>query len=368
VWPEDGLARAADTIAAARRVLVTGLVDATLESIAAACDLAEAVGAAIDAGAAECSRLAGPTIARIGEVTADWEELRDRSDLVIFWFCDPTTTHPRFLERFLTPATADALDRRTISIGPDAVLPAAAPHAHLPLPRTAAVDAARTLQLILSGHMPAGRGQDAEVCRRAADAIAAAACTAIVTRHASDSVGLEPWSMAGLVRSIAHGRQAFQVPLGAGIESGGGNAAGAAAVCTWRYGAPGGIARADRAGGAFQPGECDARRLIDRGEVDCVVAVGRLGPGLEEALAARREPLDVIRIDTHTEKHPATTPVATIHLRCASPLAAACGTMLREDGRRVVLGSAAEPADSMRAILAAVTARVRGMQAAGGSA
>jgi len=42
----------------------------------AACDVAEAVGAAIDFGQADLARPAGPTIARVGEVTAAPEEMR----------------------------------------------------------------------------------------------------------------------------------------------------------------------------------------------------------------------------------------------------------------------------------------------------
>jgi len=127
---EPAIARAAEALAGAKRVLVTGLRAATLEAIAMACDIAESLGAAVDAGLAESSRAAGPTIARVGEVTAAWEELRDRADLVVFWFCDPTATHPRFLERFVAPAQA-----RTFAIGPFAVLPPNASHRHLPMAR-----------------------------------------------------------------------------------------------------------------------------------------------------------------------------------------------------------------------------------------
>ena len=119
-------------------------------------------------------------------------------------------------------------------------------------------------------------------------ALADAACVAIVTGHA-DPIGLEPWSVVGLVRAIAHRKPAFEVPLetdGAG-----------AAVCTWRYGAAGAIARADRAGATFLPAECDALRLVARGEIDGVVAVGPLPVAVEEAIAARGDALTVVRAD-----------------------------------------------------------------------
>ena len=248
---EPAIARAAEALAGAKRVLVTGLRAATLEAIAMACDIAESLGAAVDAGLAESSRAAGPTIARVGEVTAAWEELRDRADLVVFWFCDPTATHPRFLERFVAPAQA-----RTFAIGPFAVLPSSASHRHLPMARGVAVEAARLVHANVLGHAPLSHSLS-QVCaslHELHDAIAAATCVAIITADAADPVGLEAWSMVHLVRAIAHSKPAFQIPLGDGINACGGNVAGVAAHCTWRYGAAGGISKADRTGSTFLPG------------------------------------------------------------------------------------------------------------------
>jgi formylmethanofuran dehydrogenase subunit B len=335
---ETAIERAAEMLASARRVLVTGLANAPLEAITAACDLAESLGAAVDTGLPESARAAGPTIARAGEVTAAFEELRDRADLVIFWCCDPTTSHPRFIERFVTPPLADGRPRQTIAIGPDGVMPDASSHRHLPLSRDLAVEAARLLHLRIAGrHAPDTlEGPLAFDSSQLHDAIRSANCVAIVTGDAADPVGLGAWSIVHLVRTIAHERQAFQIPLGAGLAAGGANAAGAAAACTWRYGAAGAIACADRMGSLFLPAESDARRLIDRGEVDAVVILGRLSNELEQAIADRRDTVSLVRISDAAEmsRQPAGR---TIHLRCASLTTATTGTMLREDGRRVVL-------------------------------
>ena len=330
--------RAATMLGTARRVLVTGLANATLEAITAACDLAETLGAAVDAGLPESARAAGPTIARAGEVTAVFEELRDRADLVIFWCCDPTKSHPRFIERFVTPPLADGRQRQTIAIGSGSVMPDAVTHRHLPLARDLAVELARCLHLRIAGrHAPDTLdGPLASDSSQLLDAIRSATCVAIVTGDADDSVGLEGWSIVHLVRTIAHEKQAFQIPLGAGIAAGGVNGAGAAAACTWRYGAAGAIARADRMGSLFLPGESDARRLISRGEVDAVVAIGRLSSPLEQAIADRGDAVSLVRISDVVEmkQRPAGR---TIQLRCSSLTIATTGTMLREDGRRVVL-------------------------------
>jgi formylmethanofuran dehydrogenase subunit B len=280
---------AAQKLVAARRVLVTGLHGVSADVAVAACDLAEAIGAAIDAGDVELARPAGPTIARAGEVTADRAELRDRADLVIFWFCDPRAGDATFSERFVTPSPAPPLTRRTLGVGPAGLADA---DLHVSLPREAAVDAARVVRyLLLHGISAVAAEPLSAACVTIAEAIDHALCVAIVTDHTADPLGLEPWSLTHLVRTIAHRKPAFEIPL-ADVES-----KPAANVLTWRYGAAGAIAKADRGGGRFLPAEASAARLIERGEVDCVVVVGGLAPGVGRALEAAAGRVASIRID-----------------------------------------------------------------------
>jgi len=263
----------AATLRSARRVLVTGLRDASLEAASAACDLAEALGAAIDFGEADVDRPAGPTIARAGAVTADPEEMRDRADLVILWGCDPAQANP---------AVA-------------AFVPLQATVLRMPPPGADSVAAARLVHVLVRGGVPPAGGAWVEACIAARDAIHRASCVAIITLDSAHQLGLEPWAITHLVREIAHAKPAFEIPLGRGGH------AVATAVCTWRYGAAGAIARADRDGGRFLPGEASARRLIERGEVDCVVAVGQLADDVAQALSRCPGSIDVIRLDASPE-------------------------------------------------------------------
>jgi len=354
---QEGIARAVADMAAARRVLFTGLTDATIDAIVAACDLAENRGAAIDAGLPEAAATAGPVIARVGRVTADYDDLRDRSDLVVFWFCDPGTTHPRFVERFVTPPVAGGI-RRTIAVGPAAVLPAGPSHLHVPLPDAAALAAARALGGLWKGGTAAVQTELTASLEPIHRALAAAGCAGIVTGFREDPTGLLSWAVAALVRDLAAAKPAFEVPLDRGV-GGGADAAGVVAVCTWRYGAGGGIARADRAGAAFRPAEADALRLISRGEVDCVVAVGGLPPEIEAAIAERADELTLVRVST--TDGPAGTNGAW--LRIDSPLVAATGAMLRGDGRWVPLGDA-EPASAPHSATSALRALAAGLSSA----
>ena len=290
------LEAAASLLTAARRVLVTGFVDLSIEAVAAACSVAESLGAAVDGGHPESARPAGPTIARAGEVTAAPEEMRDRSDLVVFWFCDPEAVDPEFVANFVGPALPSRSERRTIAIGPAAVLPTGPRHTHLPLDRAAVVDAARIVQHLLLGGKPVDLPPAlAAACHAVVEAIDTATCVAFVTDDTADEVGLEAWSMVHLVRTISHIKPAFEIPLGAR------GTAGFRSCCTWRYGAAGAIARADRAGAEFLPAEASACRLIERGEVDCVLVVGGCVASVERAIAARGDGLAVVRLDERTK-------------------------------------------------------------------
>lgn len=276
--------RTTATLVAARRVLVTGFAAAPVETAALACDLAEALGAAVDPGDIDCGQVAGPTIARIGAVTADPGELRDRADLVVFWFCPPEQA-AAFRVAYVTPAIATGRTRRVLIVGPQA----AAPEGHVAVPRDDAFDLARLLHAAAAGIACRAPAALAAACDTLRTALDAAGCIAFVTCH-DDPTGLEPWSLAALVRALAHVKPAFAVPLGPD----------GAAVCTWRYGAAGAIARADRAGAAFLPAECDALRLVARGEVDAVVAAGPLPAAVEAAIAVRGDAITVIRADEHS--------------------------------------------------------------------
>jgi formylmethanofuran dehydrogenase subunit B len=302
----------------ARRVLMTGFVDVPLEAVAAAFDAAELLGAAVDAGHPESARPAGPTIARAGEVTAAWEEMRDRADLVVLWFCNPDSLHAGFISRFVATPLPSQRNRRTLAVGPASVLAASTGYAHLSLDRAAAVDAARVVQHMLLGGKPlALAGPLAVACTALHAAVAAAACVAFVTDDSADLVGLEPWSIVHLVRTISHRKPAFEIPLAAP------GTAAFRSCCTWRYGAAGAIARANRAGGEFQPAEASACRLLERGEVDCVLVVGRAVTAVERAIAARGAGLVVVRID-----EPTTTLVRdleSLHAAVAARLVAATG-------------------------------------------
>lgn len=86
--------------------LVVGLNHLTTQAQQWAWRAADLAGASIDV------TLAGDNTAEIyslqlyGKVTSTLGEVASRSDLMIFWFCDPQTTHPRLIERLTQTPTA----------------------------------------------------------------------------------------------------------------------------------------------------------------------------------------------------------------------------------------------------------------------
>ncbi len=316
--PEAARAAAARLLIGARRVLVTGLGEATLGALAAAGDIAEALGAAIDGGDPAVAITTGPTIARSGEVTAAYDESRDRADLVVAWFIDPDASHPRFRERFLSPRAP------VIHVGPS---PAGWPCAEIMIPAADEVAAARWLTAHARGK-PTVSALAPRLAPLAA-ALDAAACVGIVMAEpAADGSGVAEWALAEWIRAEAHRRPAFALPLPGGIGMASGNAAGLAAFSTWRYGAPGAIGRADRRGGPFLPAEADALRLIGRGEIDAVLVVGRPRPAIAAALLAAGDRIGCVQVGAET------VIPRGIHLPAAGPLDDP-GEMLRGDGQLV---------------------------------
>ena len=356
----EAILQAATRLAACRRVLVTGCQDATLETVAAAASLAEQLGAAFDAGAAEAAISSGPLAARLGRVTADFEELRDRADCVLLWHADPSQTHPRFIERFIEPAPATGR-RRVFVVGAEVAEAAARGWTSVAIPQSQAAEAAVSLQLMLATQAPSRaaestcelppsrHGLGAAVAEIAA-ACRAAACVGVVTSSgAEDASGLAAAAVSRLVAALAHTKPAFEIPLAASPRGAG--PATAAAVCTWRFGAAGAVALANRDGGLLAPAEADACRLIDRRDVDGVVVVGEPPAAVTAALAG----FDGLVVAL---SGPAPAPRGLqIWIDTAPTAVASNGQLLRDDGRLVALHAVRPTA---RPAAAAVIEAIRG--------
>jgi formylmethanofuran dehydrogenase subunit B len=96
---ETAVGRAAQLLRDARRPLVHGFANATIEDARAAVTLADRLGAIVAAGSPAQPWPGAPAFPLRGSSSATLGEIRDRSQLVIIWREDPETTHPRLLQR-----------------------------------------------------------------------------------------------------------------------------------------------------------------------------------------------------------------------------------------------------------------------------
>eukprot|EP00913_Durusdinium_trenchii_P008811 g8277.t1 len=100
--------------------LIFGLSRSSTLGQRAAVELAERLGANIDTTASVCHGPSIMAIQQVGESTCSLGEIRNRSDLVIFWGANPVESHPRHFERYSVEPSSEFLpgghDDRTIVV------------------------------------------------------------------------------------------------------------------------------------------------------------------------------------------------------------------------------------------------------------
>ena len=98
----------------ANAALITGTGNLTTEAQQSAVKVADRFFTGIDSGWSNSGRGSVASFQRYGKVTATLGEVASRSDVVVIWFSDPMTSHPKFIERFVRSAAK--LKKRLIVI------------------------------------------------------------------------------------------------------------------------------------------------------------------------------------------------------------------------------------------------------------
>ena len=114
--------RAAAIIRNARYPLIYGLSRSSTPGQKAAVELADRIGAVVDTTASICHGPSIMALQAVGESTCSLGEIRHRGDLVIFWGCNPSETHPRHAERYSVHPQGQFLpngraDRTVVMVG-----------------------------------------------------------------------------------------------------------------------------------------------------------------------------------------------------------------------------------------------------------
>lgn len=97
---EAGLQSAASILRDSKAPLIYGLSRSSSPGQRAAIDLAEYLRGTVDTTASLCHGPSIMALQSVGESTCSLGEVRNRSDLVIFWGCNPAASHPRHAERY----------------------------------------------------------------------------------------------------------------------------------------------------------------------------------------------------------------------------------------------------------------------------
>jgi formylmethanofuran dehydrogenase subunit B len=228
---DEAVDAAAELLRRARAPLVYGLGGTSIEAQRRAVALAEALGAAVDVGAAAAAFQA------VGSSTATLGEIRDRAELVVLWRADPVRTHPRLLERLrvTTPVVVDATRTASAEAGEFVEV-------------RDDFEALWELRSRVAGGPPRTHALDALAGR-----LLAARHVAIIYGALDELTAL---ALFELVRDLARDRHAVTLGLRAG------NARGAEDVLAWQTGFPGPVSFA-RGYPREEPGrDCDAMLVV----------------------------------------------------------------------------------------------------------
>ena len=95
----------AQSLATAQMPLIAGIANLTTQSQQLAWKIADVCNATIDVSIANSNQGSLYALQRLGKVTASIGEIAMRGDVVVLWFCDPATSHPRLLERLQAKKT-----------------------------------------------------------------------------------------------------------------------------------------------------------------------------------------------------------------------------------------------------------------------
>ena len=109
---DAALSRASEILARSSAPLIYGLSRSSTAGQRAAVALADRLGATIDTTASLCHAPSIMAFQQAGESTSSLGEVRNRSDLVVFWGCDPVVSHPRHMERYSVDPSGEFIGGR----------------------------------------------------------------------------------------------------------------------------------------------------------------------------------------------------------------------------------------------------------------
>jgi formylmethanofuran dehydrogenase subunit B len=259
--------------------LIYGLSRSSTEGQRAAVALADCLGATIDTTASLCHAPSIMAFQQAGESTSSLGEVRNRSDLVVFWGCDPVVSHPRHMERYSVDSTGEFVpggsrDRTVIVVDQHPTASSARADIFIQVEPDRDFDALWALRALVNGididgSLPVGVPRDvlADLARRMKTCRSGVVFFGLgLSRR-----GLGHHNVAALLRLVTdlnrHTRfYARRMRLY-------GDVTGADSVLCWQTGYPFSV-NLGRGYPRFNPGEFSVESVLERQEVDACVIVG----------------------------------------------------------------------------------------------
>ncbi|MBI3863768.1 MAG: formylmethanofuran dehydrogenase subunit B [Planctomycetia bacterium] len=276
---ETAVARAIEILARSRSPLVYGLSRSSTEGQRAAVALADHLGATIDTTASLCHAPSIMAFQQTGESTSSLGEVRNRSDLVIFWGADPVVSHPRHAERYSVDPVGEFLpggraDRTVIVIDRRPTASSALADVFIQIEADCDFDALWTLRGLLRGIHPR------EGARTGAPL---SALEDLVQRMKACRSGVAFFGLGLSRRGLGHHNVAALLSLVDELNDYTrfyarrlrlyGDVTGADCVLCWQTGYPFSVNLA-RGYPRFNPGEFSVDGVLQRRETDACVIVG----------------------------------------------------------------------------------------------
>ncbi len=290
---DEAVEAAAAILTASRAPLVYGLSRSSTPGQRAAVRLADQLGATIDTTASTCHAPSIMALQSEGESTATLGEIKNRSDLIVYWGSNPLKSHPRHIERNVEAAglfvPRGRAGRHLVVVDVERTATAERADTFLQVPRGADFEVLWALRMLVGGlPLEADRvgGVASEKLVRLADRLTECRYGTFFFGLGLTSGGLPHVNVDALLRLTrdlnSHTRfvaRRMRVP---------GDVAGADSVLCWQTGFPFSV-NLSRGYPRYNPGEYTANVMLTRGEVDAVVLVGsegveKLSPGARQRL------------------------------------------------------------------------------------
>ena len=291
---DAALTRAAELLRGARRPLVHGFDQATVDDARAAVALADRLGALVATDGLDGTWPGAPAVPLRGASTATLGEIRDRSRVIVIWREDPELTHPRLLERLgFGDRSSSRLgaDRTLVVVDDRATDTVRRADVHLRWPRERDLDALTSLHVMQRKPQARPTGVEEELGQLLGQVGAVPHAAFVHGAGLSAGAGGQRRVLAlhELVRELSHDRHVVTLAL-----PGAAGTRGAQDVLAWQTGYSDNV---DLASG--HPELVTATESLPAGEgVDvslCIEGGGDLGDGVTQiALASRpREGVEV---------------------------------------------------------------------------